>query len=165
LRCLGRSKLSQIWVWFAWPCTSSAGLLCSPLVLPWPAYRCPQTQPPRGQLFPAPPSPHHRRFVAAIDAGHRRRDGNRRCGSIGRSLAASPVLSQPRCSVRGRRRRCWSPLSVASPPAIISFTVDERGELSCTVLPDRKSAEATLACRSVRRHWIAPTRYSMKWVN
>jgi hypothetical protein len=49
-------------------------------ILPWPASH---TSP------PAPPPHQDRRFGSAVDAGHRRRDADKRCGSIGRNPALS----------------------------------------------------------------------------
>jgi hypothetical protein len=65
------------------------------------------------------------------------------------------VLSRSRSSVVGRRRRRCCPLAVARPAAISSFAVAARGELACALLPRRKLAGMAIACRSLRRYWIA----------
>jgi hypothetical protein len=142
---------TQIWASFAWPRITGAGLSLPPLVLPWPACLPPKTQPPRTHLSPAPPPPQDRRFATAVDAGHRRRDTDKRCGSIGHG----PALSRPHSSVGGHRRRRCCPLPVVRPPIVSSFVVAARGEFSCTVLPGRRSARTTIACRSLLRYWIA----------
>ncbi|KAK1614514.1 hypothetical protein QYE76_020031 [Lolium multiflorum] len=87
-----------------------------------------------------------------VDAGHHRRDAGKRGGSIGRGPA---LLSSRRSRVGGRRRRRFCPLTVATPPAVRSCAIFAGGELSCTVFPDRKSAETAMPAGPYGSIWIA----------
>ncbi|KAK1645362.1 hypothetical protein QYE76_063167 [Lolium multiflorum] len=141
---------AQILDEFAWPRTRKAGRSRPPLVRPWPA--CLQNTSPSHTSPHRSAATHGPAIWERVDAGHRRRDAGKRGGSIGRG----PTLLSPRRSrVGGRRRRRCCPLTIATPPAVRSCAVSAGGELSCTVFPDRKSAETAMPAGPYGSIWIA----------